>query len=91
MKYDGKYLYIDDENNVRRKYNDQIKTTGDTVEKQPFILPGIYDGLWSAYTLVIIFANGNKSENIKTIDGIRGINCSVKVIVTDDGTIHIDG
>lgn len=91
MIYDGKYLYIDDENNVRKKYDNKIKTTVDTVEKQPFILPGVYDGLWSAYTLVIIFENGNKSEGIKTIEGIRGINCDVKVIVTDDGTIHIDG
>jgi len=84
-------MYIDDEGCMRNSYRGDIKYHGDTVDKQPYLLPGVYDGLWSAYSLVVIFENEKTSEPIKTIDGVRGINCAVKVVVMDDGTIHIDG
>ena len=90
MKYDGKYLYIDEEGNMRHKWRNALKSDGDTVDKQSYILPGVYDGLWGGYELVVIFDNEKKSEPIKTIDGVRCINCPVKVIVMQDGTIHIE-
>lgn len=56
-----------------------------SVEQQPMIIPGVYDGLWSAYYIQIIFSNGNKSEKIKVDQGVRGINCSCKITVDKDG------
>lgn len=89
VTYIGKYIYIDADNKVRSLMNDRLVECS-TEEKQPLIIPGVYDGLWSAYYLEIIFKNGNKSESIKTIEGVRGMNCEVKVIVTNDGSVYID-
>lgn len=60
-----------------------------SIEKQPMIIPGFYKGIWSAYTLEIIFDNGNKSELIKLDNGIRGFNHECEVEVLADGTVHI--
>jgi len=84
-------MYIDDDGVMRYvlSLNNKPARPG-TVEKQPYILPGVYDGLWSGYSLVIIFSNGKKSDPIKTIDGVRGIDCATKVIVMYDGTVFLD-
>ena len=43
---------------------------------------GIYDGLWSAYSLDILSeTTGVLLCRIKTIDGVKGINCPVKLII----------
>jgi hypothetical protein len=89
MEYQGKHIYLDSDGVMKYIMNDK-PVKGDAEEKQPFILPGIYDGLWGAYYLEIIFDNEKKSEPIKTIEGVRGMNCSVKVIVTNDGTIFLE-
>lgn len=60
-----------------------------SIEKTLMIIPGEYDGLWSAYYVEILFHNGRKSQPIKLDDGIRGINCKCKVIVDKDGQIHV--
>lgn len=61
-----------------------------SLEPHPFILPGKYKALWSGYTMVIIFHNGNESHNIKMNNGVRGINCKCNVIVDDKGWIFED-
>lgn len=61
-----------------------------SLEQQLYILPGKYEGLWSAYYVEIIFYNGNKSEPIKVNNGVRGINCKCEVVVTDDGWVYVD-
>jgi hypothetical protein len=65
LSYNSKHMYIDDDGVMRYvlSLNNKPARPG-MVEKQPYILPGVYDGLWSAYYVVIIFANGNKSEPI---------------------------
>jgi len=60
-----------------------------SLEKEPMIIPGIYDGLWSGYYFKILFCNGNKSHPIKLNEGIRGINCECKVTVDKDGWVYI--
>ena len=90
LEYSGKYLYIDADGNMRHKWRDTLKPEGDTVLKQPYILPGVYDGLWSAYSLEVIFDNKKRSDPIETRDGVRGINCPVTVIVMNDGTVHVE-
>ena len=50
---------------------------------------GIYDALWSGYSLDILSNyNSNIISTIKTIDGVRGINCRVKVEIVD-GDVYI--
>jgi hypothetical protein len=61
-----------------------------SIELQPMIIPGIYDGLWSAYYVVIIFDNGNKSEKIKLNQGVRGINIDCVVIVDENGQVYVE-
>lgn len=48
--------------------------TGDPVP----LADGVYDALWSAYNLEIKYID---SINVKTVQGIRGVNCHVKVEV----------
>lgn len=60
-----------------------------SLEKQPFILPGTYEGRWSAYYVKVKFRNGNYSNEFKVDEGIRGINCKCEVIVDDDGNVNI--
>ena len=62
---------------------------GASLEKYPIIQPGEYDGLWSAYYVKIIFRNGNKSEDIKVNEGVKGINCPCKVRVDEDGWVYV--
>jgi hypothetical protein len=40
---------------------------------------GIYDGLWSAYELKILGPRDIVLATLKTIEGVRGINCPVKL------------
>lgn len=60
-----------------------------SLEREQMIIPGTYDGLWSAYYVEIIFHNGNKSHKIKLDEGIRGVNHKCIVIVDADGFIHV--
>ena len=60
-----------------------------SIEKHPFIIPGEYDGLWSAYYVKVIFRNGNMSEPIKLDGGVRGVNCDCKVTVDKEGVLHV--
>ena len=46
---------------------------------------GEYHGLWSAYTLEII----PPSIVVKTIDGVRGINCKTIVVIKDGEIIEL--
>ena len=46
---------------------------------------GEYQGIWSAYTLQIL----PPPIVVRTIDGIRGVNCKAKVIVKDGEIIDI--
>lgn len=39
---------------------------------------GVYDALWSAYNLEIKFID---SINVKTVSGVRGVNCPLRVEV----------
>ena len=57
--------------------------------KEPMIIPGEYDGLWSAYYVEVLFKNGNKSPKIKLDEGVRGVNCECKVIVDEDGWLYV--
>lgn len=43
---------------------------------------GEYDGLWSGYHLEILVPNSPSIE-IKTIDGVRGMNCKQKLRIKD--------
>ncbi len=61
-----------------------------SIEKYPFIIPGEYKGLWTAYYVKIIFHNGNVSEPIKLNDGVRGANCDCNVTVESDGQIYVE-
>jgi hypothetical protein len=61
-----------------------------SIEKEPMIIPGTYDGLWSAYYVEILFRNGKKSHKIKLDEGVRGINCKCTVVVEKDGSIVVD-
>lgn len=67
-----------------------IKTMAKSVEKEPMIIPGNYLGLWTAYTVIILFDNGNKSHPIKLNEGIRGVNFKCNVTVDDDGWIFVN-
>ena len=58
-----------------------------SIKKHPDIIPGEYDGLFTAYNLKIIFHNGNHSDSIKMDGGYRGANIGCKVIVDKDGLI----
>lgn len=89
LSYTSSHMYINDDGVMVYCMNNRPVKPG-TVEKQPYILPGVYDGLWGGYSLVIIFNNGKKSDPIKTIDGVRGIDCATKVIVMHDGTVFLD-
>jgi hypothetical protein len=40
-----------------------------SLEKQPDIIPGCYNGLWSAYFVQVIFHNGNISDKIEVTGG----------------------
>ena len=61
-----------------------------SLEKQPFILPGEYDGVMGGYEVEIIFKNGNKSDSIRMDAGIRCKNCAVKVIVDEENWVIVD-
>lgn len=61
-----------------------------SLEKFPLIKPGTYVGLWSAYNVVIIFANGKTSESIKVDEGVRGVNCQCTVRVNSEGVIDVN-
>jgi hypothetical protein len=51
---------------------------------------GTYDALWSGYVLDILFPLTNdRYASVKTIDGVRGINCPVKVIVIEGDVYEI--
>lgn len=60
-----------------------------STEKHPTIKNGIYNGIWTAYNVQIIFENGNHSEPIKMNNGIRGVDSECKVEVLTDGTVNI--
>lgn len=59
-----------------------------SLEPQPMIIPGEYDGLWSAYYVKFQFLNGNWSEDIKLNNGVRVVNC--KCIVKEDGYVYVE-
>lgn len=59
-----------------------------SLEQHPLILPGEYNGLWSAYYVRIMFHNGTESEPIKLELGVKGRNCKCKVTVDDDGWVY---
>lgn len=61
-----------------------------SLEKEPYIIPGEYDGLWSGYYVNVIFHNGNKSHDIKVNEGVRGMNCKCKVIVDKEGQVYVN-
>jgi hypothetical protein len=50
------------------------------VDKIPF---GVYDGLWGGYIVQVII--NNKKYELKTENGVRGMNIPVKVISNADG------
>lgn len=58
-----------------------------SLEKHPSITPGTYDGLASGYFVEVIFENGRKSEKIEMTHGVRGINCEIKLQVTNSGQL----
>jgi hypothetical protein len=58
-----------------------------SVEQQPQITPGEYEGLQTAYYLRIQFENGKYSEPIKMLGGVRGFDCSMKVTVDQNGWV----
>jgi hypothetical protein len=60
-----------------------------SINLYPFIFPGKYKGLWSAYTVKIIFNNGNLSGTIEVDSGVRGINCPCEIEVAEDGRIYV--
>jgi hypothetical protein len=60
-----------------------------SLEAYPIIRPGIYDGLWSAYFVEIIFENGKKSKKIELDGGVRGVNCKCIVEVKEDGYLYV--
>ena len=60
-----------------------------SIEKQPMIIPGIYEGVWSAYYVKIKYKNGNMSSAIQLDSGIRGVNCECTVEVKDDGYVYV--
>lgn len=61
-----------------------------SLEIEPLIIPGKYQGLWSAYYVEILFHNGNKSHPIKLDEGVRGINCQCDVIVDEEGWVYVN-
>ena len=61
---------------------------GKSLNPHNAIIPGVYDALWSAYFIEIIFDNGRKSGKIEMNQGVRGINCKVKVEVGSDGYVR---
>lgn len=61
-----------------------------SLEPQPMIIPGEYEGKWSAYYVQIYFHNGNWSDPIKLDQGIRGVNCKCKVTVEKDGYVYVE-
>jgi hypothetical protein len=53
------------------------------ISEQEVDLPnGEYDGLWSGYTLNIQRQNDSSVE-IKTTDGVRGMNCHTNLLIRD--------
>jgi hypothetical protein len=60
-----------------------------SLEKYPYIKDGKYAGLWSAYNVVIIFDNKNRSAKIKLDGGVRGVNIDCDVVVDKEGTVFI--
>jgi len=60
-----------------------------SLEKEPMIIPGEYEGIWSAYYVEILYKNGNKSHKIKLNEGIRGVNSSCKVVVDNKGWVFV--
>jgi len=63
---------------------------GKSLEKVPIIEPGIYPGLWSAYFVQIVFANGRTSEKIAVDEGVRGVNCKCSVTIDEEGQLTIN-
>ena len=61
-----------------------------SLEKYPIIGPGIYPGLWSAYSVKIEFGNGRFSQDIAVDKGVRGINCKCSIHVDDEGQLTIN-
>jgi len=60
-----------------------------SLEKEPMLIPGIYDALWTAYYVKILFRNGNRSHGIKLNNGVRGVNIECRVLVDDEGWVHV--
>lgn len=60
-----------------------------SIEKQKMIIPGTYEGLWSAYYVQIRFKNGNFSDEFKVDGGVRGINCKCTCIVDENGDVYV--
>jgi hypothetical protein len=60
-----------------------------SLEPNPYILPGTYDGIWGAYFVKIIFDNGNQSTEFEVDEGIRGVNCKCRVVVDELGWIYV--
>jgi hypothetical protein len=60
-----------------------------SLKSHPYILPGEYDGVWSAYFVVVILNLGIKSEPIKLDEGVKGINCKCKVTVDELGWLNV--
>lgn len=60
-----------------------------SVDKHPKIKQGLYKGLWSGYSLVIILDDETKTEPIKTDEGVRGNNCDCDVYVNLEGEITV--
>lgn len=59
-----------------------------SLEQEPMIIPGEYEGIWAGYSLQIEYHNGNKSHWIKLNQGIRGMS-RCEVIVDNNGWIYV--
>lgn len=51
--------------------------------KKVTVPDGKYKGLWSGYTVQVIFPIGMKSVPFDVNNGVRGINCKCEVEVID--------
>ena len=72
------------------EYNIQAFTKmAKSLEAHSIITPGTYEGRWTAYYVEVLFENGRKSGKIKLDGGVRGFNIECKVLVDDDGYLHV--
>ena len=61
-----------------------------SLRQQHDIIPGTYEGRWSAYFAKVRFANGNESPSFKLDEGIRGVNCKCSIVIDKDGWAHVN-